>query len=350
MNAVVHDGSGGVRVDEVADARVQEPTDAVVRVQLAGICGTDLHLLQHHESLPRGFVMGHEFVGTVAETGAQVTGLRSGDLVVGNDYTACGTCHWCRSGDHWHCDQRRFFGTGTTFGPALPGAQAELVRVPFADTTLRRLPDGVDRVAAVLLGDVLATAYAAAIRLAVTPGELAVVLGGGPVGQVACLMLHAFGAAPVAIVEPVEKRRRMAARMGSVALAPDDATSGVRELSRGLMADVVLDAVGGATGLDLAFDLVRARGRIESVGVPPEPKWTMPVGMAFAQEVRLGFSVGNFIRDSEPLLSLLRVGLVDPVRLLSTRDGLRSAPAAYAEMAERHILKNVVDLTQASGG
>lgn len=348
MKALVHDGSGGVRLEEVKDARVERPTDALVAVRRAGVCGTDLHLLKHREKLPGGTILGHEFVGEVVDFGDRAEGLSVGDVVVANDYAACGVCRWCREGDHWHCGHRSFFGTGSTFGPSLPGGQAELVRVPFARTTLRRLPDDVDRDEAVLLGDVLATAYAAALRLHLTPGELAVVVGGGPVGQAAALVLQAFGAAPVVVVEPVPARRDLAGRLGSVVAEPDQAEEIVTRLSDKRRADVVLDAVGGDLGLDLALRLVRARGRVESVGVPTEATWSMPVGQAFAGEIRMGFSVGDFIRDSEALIRLQRSGLVRAPGLLSPVAGLDAGVRAYADMAERRILKAVIDVTGTS--
>ena len=150
MRAVLYAGDGRVRVDTVSDPSIEAPTDAIVRVLRAAVCGTDLHLVARPEHLPRGSVLGHEFVGEVVATGAGVHGHRVGELVAGADYTACGLCWWCRRGDHWECAERRFFGTGTAFGPPLAGAQAELVRVPFADTVLHAVPDGVSEDAAVL--------------------------------------------------------------------------------------------------------------------------------------------------------------------------------------------------------
>jgi threonine dehydrogenase-like Zn-dependent dehydrogenase len=134
VRAVVFASQGRVLVDTVEEPRILEPPDALVRVRLAGICGTDLHLAGGDlPGIDPGTVMGHEFVGDVVEIGAAVRSIRTGDRVCGSDFTACGVCRWCARGEHWECPQRRFFGSGRAFGLEVTGAQAELVRIPFAD-------------------------------------------------------------------------------------------------------------------------------------------------------------------------------------------------------------------------
>ncbi|NMO90970.1 alcohol dehydrogenase catalytic domain-containing protein [Actinomycetospora sp. TBRC 11914] len=343
MRAVVHAGNGRVRVDEVADPRLCAPTDAIVRVRRAAVCGTDLHVLAHHEALPRGFVLGHEFAGEVVERGDAVHGHELGDVVLAADYTACGRCWWCRRGDHWQCAERRFFGTGSLFGAPLAGAQAELVRVPFADTTLVGLPDGVDLDAAVLLGDTVATGYAAVRRAGLEPGETVAVLGGGPVGQVTSLVAQACGAGVVVVVEPVAGRREVAAREGALPAAPEDARGVVDGVTDGRGADVVVDAVGGDRGLALALDLVRRRGRVAAVGVP-EDTVELPAARAFTEELGVSFAVGDVMRDAEPLLALVRAGTLDPAAVVSDRISLDEVPEAYRSMSERLTLKPLIRL------
>ncbi len=275
MRAVTYAGDGAVRVTGVPDPRIEAPTDAIVEVVRAAVCGTDLHLVAHDDGLPAGTVLGHEFVGRIVETGPSVHAHRVGDLVVGADFTACGACWWCRRGDHWECTQRRFFGTGSAFGPPLVGTQAELVRVPYADTVLCTVPDGVPVDAAVFLGDTLATGYAAVRRAEPLPGDTVAVIGGGPVGQLTALAAQAAGAGAVLLVEPVDARRAVATREGSVAVAPEDAAATAARLTDGRGADVVVDAIGGPRGLDAAFDLVRRRGTVVSVGVHAGA-WELP--------------------------------------------------------------------------
>lgn len=344
MKAVLYAGGGQVRVDSVSDPGVEAPTDAVVRVRRAAVCGTDLHLVAHDEQLPRGTVLGHEFVGEVVAAGAAVLGHRAGDMVVGADYTACGRCWWCRRGDHWECAERRFFGTGSAYGPALAGAQAELVRVPFSDTVLRAVPDGVAPDAAVFLGDTLATGYAAIRRARVRPGDAVAVVGGGPVGQLTSLAAQAMGAGAIVVVEPVEARRALAAEQGALVALPDDARAAVDEATDGRGADAVVDAVGGPLGLDTAFGLVRRRGVVVSVGVQPDATWPLPVGRAFGDELTLRFVIGDLMRDGDALVALLRSGALDPRVVASATVGLDGVPQAYRDMATRRSLKTLIAL------
>lgn len=341
MKAVLFDGDSGVAVESVVDPSPVDPTDAVVRVRRGAVCGTDLHLVSHGD-LPRGTVLGHEFVGEVVEAGAGVHAHRRGDLVVGADFTACGRCWWCRRGDHWECDRRQFFGTGPAFGEPLAGAQAELVRVPFADTVLRPVPPDVPLDAAVFLGDTLATGYAAVRRAGTDPGDTVAVLGGGPVGQLAALAAQACGVGVVVVVEPVAARRELAAAEGAVATGPERARETLDRLTDGRGADAVIDAVGGTVGLDAAFGLVRRRGTVVSVGVPTGATWPLPVERAFVDELTLRFAVGNLMRDGDALVALVRSGVLDPTVLVSETVALDGVPEAYRRMAQRRSLKTLV--------
>lgn len=335
-------GDGRVRVDTVADPAITEPEDAVVRVRRAAVCGTDLQAVAHPAGLPPGTVLGHEFVGEIIAVGPGVQGHRLGDLVFGADYAACGRCRWCRRGDHWECDRRRFFGTGTAFGPALPGTQAELVRVPFADATLRPVPAGVSPDAAVFLGDTLATGFAAIHRARITPGDTVAVLGGGPVGQLTSLAAQALGAGVIVLVEPVASRRALAADQGAVTAEPETARAEIDRVTDGRGADAVIDAVGGARALDTAFALVRRRGTVISVGVHHDLGWSLPVARAFADELTLRFVVGNAMRDGDALLALVRSGAIDPSVVATDTVGLDQAPEAYRRMADRRTLKTLI--------
>lgn len=341
VKAIVLTGPDQVSVTSVAKPRIQQPQDAIVRVMRAAICGTDLHIAAH-SGQAAGFILGHEYVGEVTETGPAVTRIALGDLVVGADYTACGRCWWCARQEHWHCRQRRFFGTGPAFGPVLDGAQAELVRVPHADAVLRHVPAGVSLDAAVFLGDTLATGYAAVQRAGYQPGDTVVVVGGGPVGQLTSLVAQACAAGPVVLVEPVSTRRELAAANGSVAVEPASARAAVNELTDGRGADAVVDAVGGALGLDTALELVRDGGTVVSVGVHLSDSWPLPTARAFTAELTLRFAIGDFMRDSQQLGALLRAGAVDPAVVASEWVSLDEVPAAYQRMAQRLTIKTLV--------
>ncbi|WP_395727556.1 alcohol dehydrogenase catalytic domain-containing protein [Nakamurella sp.] len=339
---MVFAGDGRVRVDTVPDPEVSGPEDAVVRVRRAAVCGTDLHVVAHPDGLPAGSVLGHEFVGEIVAAGPAVQGHRLGDMVFGADYAACGRCWWCRRGDHWECDHRSFFGTGAAFGPPLAGAQAELVRVPFADATLRPVPAGLSPDAAVFLGDTLATGYAAIARARITPGDTVAILGGGPVGQLTSLAAQAVGAGVVLLVEPVGARRELASAQGAVTAEPETARTVVDRVTDGRGADLVVDAVGGPRALDAAFAMVRRRGTVISVGVHRDLGWSLPVARAFGDELTLRFVVGNALRDGDALIALVRSGAIDPTVVATDTVRLDQAPDAYRRMADRRTLKTLI--------
>lgn len=345
MRAVVFAGLGAVEVASVPDPTVVEPTDALVKVHRAAICGTDLHTINHPDGLHRGAVLGHEFTGTVVAVGSAVRTLESGNRVSGADFTACGHCWWCRSGNHWECGQRQFFGTGDAFGPALAGAQAEFVRVPHADVVLHAIADGVSDEATLFFGDVLATGYAAVQRCDLVPGDTVAIIGGGPVGQMTSLAAQACSAGPVVLVEPVEERRVIAGAHGALVATVEEARPLVDALTDGRGADAVIEAVGGPRGLDTAFGLVRRRGTVVSVGVHQQPNWPLPVARAFADELTLRFAIGNAIRDRDRLSGLVVSGAIDPTIIVDHRVGLEEAPAAYEAMARRRTLKAVIEVS-----
>jgi len=223
MRAVVLAGVGDVRVEDVADPQLLEPTDAIVRVNAAAICGADLFPL--HGMTPgfeNGTVMGHEFAGVVVETGNEVSGVQVGQRVVNTSMVADGSCPACRAGRSTQCSGRALFGYSGVY-PRLDGGQAELVRVPHADRVLAPLPDAVPDEAAVFLSDNLPTAYDAVVtRGGVGEGDLVAVVGLGAVGLMAVMCAVDAGARVLA-VDGVEARCATAERLGAEPLAPDEA-------------------------------------------------------------------------------------------------------------------------------
>lgn len=343
MRAVIYTRPGEVALAEVPAPALTEPADAIVKVTLAGICGTDLHVVRgDFPGIQPGAVVGHEFVGEVVEVGGDVRRVRPGDKVMSSDFTACGHCGWCDRGDHWHCRQRAFFGTGTSFGPALAGAQAEFVRVPHADTTLGLLPAGCSEEAALLMGDNLATGWVAVERARLEPGECVVVIGGGAVGQLAALSAQAAGAGIVVVVEPNATRRAFAQAHGSLAAHPDDAASLLRLVAGEPGADVVVEAVGGNGPMDLALTLVRPAGRIVSVGTHVAEQWAFPVARAFRDELTVGYAIGDGIRLRRRLSRLVAGGAFDPTVVIDARGRLGDVPDLYKRLHAQQCLKAVV--------
>jgi threonine dehydrogenase-like Zn-dependent dehydrogenase len=343
MRAVVYRAPGEVALAEVPRPTLVDATDAIVRVTLAGICGTDLHVVRgDFPGMTPGAVVGHEFVGEVVELGSAVQRFRRGDSVMSSDFTACGRCRWCDRAEHWQCGERAFFGTGTAFGPVLAGAQAEYVRVPHADRTLGAVPVGCSPEAALLMGDNLATGWAAVERAALEAGERVVVIGGGAVGQLCALAAQTAGAGLVIVVEPNENRRSFAQSQGSLATHPDGAVAMVQRLTGGDGADVVVEAVGGNGPLDLAMALTRARGRVVSVGAHASDTWGFPVGRAFREELTLSFAIGDGIRLRRKLIGLVTGGALDPTVVIDARGRLDEAPSLYALLAKQQRLKAVL--------
>jgi alcohol dehydrogenase len=343
MRAVIYIGPGAVALADVPSPAIVEASDALVKVTLAGICGTDLHVVRgDFPGIEPGTVVGHEFVGEVVEVGRDVRRLRPGDKVMSSDFTACGHCAWCDRGDHWHCRQRAFFGTGASFGPALAGAQADFVRVPHADTTLGLLPAGCSEEAALLMGDNLATAWVAVERARLAPGECVAVIGGGAVGQLAALSAQAIGAGIVVVVEPNAARRAFAQAQGSLAAHPDDAASLLRGVAGEAGADVVVEAVGGPGPMDLALTLAAPLGRIVSVGTHSAESWAFPVARAFRDELTLAFAIGDGIRLRRRLLRLVAGGAFDPTVVIDARGRLEDVPELYERLAAQQCLKAVV--------
>jgi alcohol dehydrogenase len=346
MRAVIYTGPGQVALADVPAPTVIEPTDAVVKVALAGICGTDLHVVRgDFPGVAHGTVIGHEFVGEVIEVGREVRRIRRGQMVMASDFTACGHCGLCERGDHWHCRQRAFFGTGTSFGPALAGAQAEFVRVPFADTTLGPLPEGCAPEAALLIGDNLATGWVAVERGRVQAGDCVAVVGGGAIGQLAALSAQAAGAGVVVVVEPNATRRAFAQAHGSLATPPNEAVGFVRQAAGEDGVNVVVEAVGGNGPLDLALQLAGPAGRVVSVGAHAADQWPFPVARAFRSELTVGFAIGDAIRLRRRLTRLVTSGALDPTVVIDARGRLNDVPDLYRRLSAQECLKAVVSIS-----
>lgn len=344
MRAIVYQGPGAVALADVFPPQLEGPLDALIRVELAGICGTDLHVIAgEFPGIQPGTIIGHEFVGEVIAVGGAVARFKVGDRVMASDFTACGHCRCCDRGDHWECPERAFFGTGTSFGPPLAGAQAEIVRVPHADTTLGPIPKGCSDEAAILLGDNLATGWAAIERSTLLPGETVAIIGGGTVGQLASLSAQAAGAGAVVIIEPSEPRRAFARANGGLSASPGEARALIDRLTDGEGVDVVIEAVGGAAALTTAFDLVRKRGRIISVGAHAAESWPFPLARGFANELTLSFAIGDSIRLRPRLLSLITTGVLDPTVVVDRRIGFADVPQAYADLKAQRAMKAVID-------
>ncbi len=251
MRAVTFQAPGEVLVDDVPEPEILDATDAIVRIEASGVCGSDLHIYHGRVKVDAGFTIGHEYVGTVTAIGDEVRNVAVGDRVLGCFQTACGRCFFCRRGWFHKCDASRTFGHGATLG-SLQGTQAEQALVPSADLVLRKVPEGMSEDVALFAGDVMGTGYHAAAESGLQPGDVAAVLGLGPVGLCAVQAAFAVGAAHVIAIDTVPERLKMAESFGAQAvhLTEDDPRAAARAATEGRGVDACIDAVGDPRALE----------------------------------------------------------------------------------------------------
>jgi threonine dehydrogenase-like Zn-dependent dehydrogenase len=341
MRATVLYGAGDVRVEEVPDAALVEPTDAVVRVTAAAICGSDLWPYGSKPATGHGQRMGHEFLGRVEDVGAEVAGLRRGDLVVSPFLWCDNTCAYCRRGLQSSCRH------GGGYGHDLDGGQGEAVRVPQAQGTLVRLPAGVDSslVPSLLtLADVFCTGHHAAVSAGVARGSSVTVIGDGAVGLSAVLAARRLGAERIVLLGRHDQRTELGREFGATDVVPERGEPGahrVRELTGGDGTDAVLECVGHRQALDTAFGAVRDGGVISRVGVPQYDQG--PIGMdMIARNITLTGGIAPARAYLEQLLPDVLDGTVDPGRVFDRAVGLDGVPDGYRAMADRHALKILI--------
>jgi 2-desacetyl-2-hydroxyethyl bacteriochlorophyllide A dehydrogenase len=347
VRAVTFQAPGEVRLDERPDPEPVAADDAVVRVEATGICGSDLHIYHGRVEIEPGFVIGHEYVGTVVAAGDSVSGVAVGDRVLGTYCTACGACFHCRRGEYHKCDAGRVFGHGATLG-SLQGAQADLVLIPNANLTLRQVPDGLSNDVALFAGDVAGTGYHAicgdaALPEPLEPGATVAVLGLGPVGLCAVQVAKASGASRVVAVDTVEDRLRMAESFGAVPihLTEEDPRGRVKELTEGRGVDVSVDAVGHPDALDLACRLARKAGTVSVIGVYAE-RAEVHMGVVWIKALRWRTGHANVIGHLDRVLAMLSAGVIDPTPLVTHHMTLDDAPEAYEIYDRREALKIVL--------
>jgi threonine dehydrogenase-like Zn-dependent dehydrogenase len=272
---------------------VTSPSDVIVRVQLASICGSDLHVYYDREKgMDPGAVMGHEFAGEIVDAGLEVRRFKPGDHVVAPFTTNCGECFYCRSGLTARCTRGQLFGWVQN-GAGLQGGQAEYVRVPLADTTLIPQPDGLADEVALLLGDVLPTGFFCAEMAGAGPEGTYAVIGCGPVGLMAVAGARECGAERVYAIDRVPERLLLAKEFGAIPLdgREVDPLEGLRQATDGRGADAVMEVVGSEAALRLALDLVRPGGVLSVVGVHNEPQFSFSPTEAY--DKNLTYRVGR---------------------------------------------------------
>jgi threonine dehydrogenase-like Zn-dependent dehydrogenase len=335
MHGLVFVEPGKVEVTTVADPSLEAATDAIVRVEVAGLCGSDLHVYRGREQgLDPGTVMGHELLGEVVAVGRGVERFRVGDRVVSPFSTSCGACWFCRRGLTARCQHGQLFGW-VAGGHGLAGCQAELVRVPLADTTLLAVPPEVPAEEALLVGDVLATGWFGAENGGVGPGSVVAVIGLGAVGVSAVMAAAALGAERVLAIDPVADRRHLAARFGGEPVALEAASEVAAQASPAAGVDVVIEAVGSPEATRLAYQLVRPGGTISAVGVHTEAALAVSPGALYDKNLtyRAGRCPARALASR--LLPLVATRRWPLAALVSHRLPLAAGPDAYAAFDRR---------------
>ena len=383
MKAVTWHGKRDVRVDEVPDPSIQEPTDAVVRITSTGICGSDLHLYEIlMPFMGEGDVLGHEPMGVVEEVGAEVTSVRPGDRVVIPFNIACGNCFMCNQGLHSQCETTQvskyrkgasLFGYTDLYG-GVPGGQAELLRVPQAHYGPIKVPEGPPDDRFVYLSDVLPTAWQAVEYAAIPANGTVVVLGLGPIGEMSARIALQRGARRVIGLDLVPERLERARRHGADVMDAkdgDDLPQKIRELTEGRGPDSVIDAVGmeahGAplgklaqrmagllpdpiaakmietagvdrlAALHMAIDIVRRGGTVSIIGVYGGMADPLPMMTLFDKQIQLRMGQANVPRWVDQIMPLL-LDESDPLdvdNFATHRLPLQEAPGAYSKFQKK---------------
>jgi threonine dehydrogenase-like Zn-dependent dehydrogenase len=385
MKAVVFHGVGDIRLDDVSEPKIEEQTDAVVRLTASAICGTDLHMIRGtFAGMESGTILGHEGVGVVEEVGRDVRNFRVGDRVVVPSTIACGYCSYCRSGYYSQCDNANpngsdagtaFYGGPKESGP-FHGMQAEFVRVPYAAVNLVKLPEEVTDDQAIMLSDIFPTAYFGADLAEIGDGDTVAVWGCGPVGQFAVASAKLMGAGRVFAIDRIESRLEMARGQGAevINFEEEDPTEALKRLTGGIGVDRAIDAVGvdaetaesgpaakeakkqseqfeqerekvapeqnpdgelwqpgraPSQALAWAVKSLCKAGTLSVIGVYPPTMQTFPTGEAMNKNLTVRMGNCNHRRYVPMLVDLVRSGTVDPQKVLTQREPVMNALDAY---------------------
>lgn len=344
MKAVVYEKKGNLVLQERPVPQIEKPTDAVVKVTLAAICSSDLHI--KHGAVPRakeGTVLGHEIVGVVREVGEEVCHLKPGDRVTVNCETFCGECFFCRRGYVNNCSAP---GGGWTLGCSVDGGQAEYVRVPYAENCLNKIPETVSDEEALLVGDVLSTGYWAAQIAEIQPAETVAVIGAGPTGLCTAMCAKLYSPARVIMIDISKERLDFALDQGiaDIVINPKETepVNAVLELTEGRGADRVFEVAGGKGTFEMAWKTARCSAVVCIVAMYEEPQ-VLPLNEMYGKN--LVFKTGGVHAGScEEILKLVECGKLDASPLITHRFRLENVMEGYRifEAQEDGVIKVAV--------
>jgi alcohol dehydrogenase len=333
MKALVYHGPGQRSWDDVPDAAIEESTDAVIRVDSATICGTDLHILKGDvPEVALGTILGHEAVGTIVEIGDAASTVAVGDRVLASCITSCGRCSYCREGRYGLCAG----GGGWILGHTTNGVQADYARIPFADTSTYKVPPELTDEQVLFLADILPTSYEVGVLAGqVKPGDTVAIVGAGPIGLAAVVTADLYTPGKIIVIDKDATRLERALEHGATEAIDSsklDPRERVEALTRGRGVDVAIEAVGVPETFELCADIVRAGGHVANVGVHGKPA-TLHLEKLWIRDVTI--TTGLVDTFSTPrLLKLIAAGRLDPSVFATHRFPLGDAMAAYDAFAD----------------
>ena len=344
MKALVYHGPGQRAWETMPDPKIEAATDAIVRIDTSTICGTDLHILKGDvPEVEPGRILGHEAVGTVVEVGDAVSTLAPGDRVLVSCITSCGRCRFCKEARYGLCTG----GGGWIFGHLIDGLQAELARVPFADTSVHKIPEGLTDEDVIFLADILPTSYEVGVLAGrVEPGDTVAIVGAGPIGLAAVMTAKLFTPGRIVVLDIADARLEKARDFGAdvtINNSAVDPVAAVMELTDGLGADVAIEAVGVPETFELCAELIRPGGRVANVGVHGHAA-TLHLERLWIRGVTITTGLVDTFTTPK-LMKLIAEGRLDPTPFATHRFELDETMEAYetfAEAATTNALKVVL--------
>ena len=344
MKALVYHGPGQRAWETMPDPRIEDATDAIVRIDTSTICGTDLHILKGDvPEVEPGRILGHEAVGTVVEVGDAVSTLAPGDRVLVSCITSCGRCRFCKEARYGLC----IGGGGWIFGHLIDGLQAEFARVPFADTSVHKIPEGLTDEDVIFLADILPTAYEVGVLAGrVAPGDTVAIVGAGPIGLAAVMTAKLFTPGRIVVLDIADARLEKARDFGADVTINNgavDPVAAVMELTDGLGADVAIEAVGVPETFELCAELIRPGGRVANVGVHGHAA-TLHLERLWIRDVTITTGLVDTFTTPK-LMRLIAEGRLDPTPFATHRFELEETMEAYetfADAATTNALKVVL--------
>lgn len=347
MKALVYHGPGAQAWDSAPDPSIIDPTDAIVRIDTSTICGTDLHIMKGDTpEVEPGRILGHEAVGTVIEIGPAVSTIEVGERVLVSCVSSCGRCRFCREGHYGICSG----GGGWIFGYMIDGLQAEFARVPFADTSLYRVPEELSDEQVLFVADILPTAYEVGVLNGrVEPGDTVAIVGAGPIGLAAIMTARLHTPGRIVAIDLADARLEKALEFGADVVVNndnEDAVAKVMELTGGLGADVAIEAVGVPDTFELCTELIRPGGRVANVGVHGKCV-ALHLEKLWIRDVTITTGIVD-TRTTPMLLELIEAGRLDPTVFATHHFALADTVAAYdtfSAAAETGALKVVLHAT-----